>query len=452
MKRYFLYYEKLSEWKDAEEAFINIYGKKKYIFWLDSSRAEEGLSRFSYMGEAKKIINYSLKNLKSSKSTDIFSDLNQQLQKVKINKTNLPFDFTGGFVGYFGYELKVLCGFNNAHKSEYPDSLWYFIDQFLVFDHEAKEIYAVCLTEQINNAKAWCRKIKSKIQAISALPKVCRQKTKQLKFCSVRDKEQYIKDINLCKEYLKKGESYEICLTNTITVEVSINSLDLYRVLRKLNPAPYAAYIKHGAFAVLCSSPERFLKVDQNRWIESKPIKGTAKRGITQEEDIKLAEQLRIDEKTRAENLMIVDLVRNDLGKVCEPGSIFVSKLMEIETYETVHQLVSTICGKQKKDVSVIDCIKSCFPGGSMTGAPKKRTLEILDKLEKKARGVYSGALGFLSANGTADLNIVIRTILVNKNKLSVGAGGAIVAQSDAKKEFEEMILKAQVLIQAITA
>ena len=446
MKNYSLYYEKLSEWKDPEKVFVSLYGKKEHTFWLDSSKVEKGLSRFSYMGEAKEIISYSL----DSKSKDIFLELNHELQKIKIEKTSLPFDFTGGFVGYFGYELKVLCGYDNIHKSEYPDSLWYFVDRFLVFDHETNEMYLVCLTEEIEDAKAWCQNVKDKIQSVSILPDVNHQKIKHLAFHLNRDKEQYLRDINLCKEYFKNGDSYEICLTNTITTEAEVDPLDLSRILRRVNPAPYAAYIKHGDFAILCSSPERFLKIDQNRWIESKPIKGTIKRGINQEEDLKLAKQLQTSEKDKAENLMIVDLLRNDLGKVCEIGSVSVSKLMEIETYQTMHQLVSTIRGRQKKDVSAIDCIKACFPGGSMTGAPKKRTMEIIDKLEKKARGVYSGALGFLSVSGTVDLNIVIRTIVVNKNKLSLGAGGAIVDQSDEEKEFEEMMLKAQALIDAI--
>ena len=446
MKKYIFYYEKLSKWKDPEEIFVSFYGKKQNAFWLDSSKVEKGLSKFSYVGEARKAISYSL----NSKSQDIFSYLNQQLEKIKVKEMDVPFDFIGGFVGYFGYELKALCGFDKAHKSENPDGLWYFVDRFLAFDHQRKNVYLVCLTKDIKETKVWCKEIKNKIETIPTLLDINCKRINQLVFNIDRDKKQYIKDIDSCKKYLKNGDSYEICLTNTITTDLKVNSLDLYRILRKVNPAPYAAYIKHGAFAILCSSPERFLKINKDGWAESKPIKGTIKRGVSKVKDLALAKDLQTSEKNRAENLMIVDLVRNDLGKVCEIGSVSVSKLMEIETYETVHQLVSTIRGKQKKDVSLIECIKACFPGGSMTGAPKKRTLEIIDKLEKKPRGVYSGALGFLGVNGTADLNIVIRTIVINKNKLSLGAGGAIVFESDPEKEFEEMMLKTQALIQAI--
>lgn len=444
MKQQTFYYE-LTEWQDPEFVFVSLYGDKQQAFWLDSSNVDES-SRFSYMGEAMSVIRYSL----SETTEDIFSSLEKKLQMMRIQKTSVPFDFVGGYVGYFGYELKKLCGFSSRYISEYPDSLWYFVEKYLVFDHKKQVLYLACLATNKQEADAWMSQMKDALQ---------KKQTKKKQHITVSpsvlqlelSKQQYFDAIDICKTFIKNGESYEVCLTNRLRGSVKKDPLELYRVLRKVNPAPYAAYFRDGDFTILCSSPERFLKIDQEGWVEAKPMKGTISRSTDPTEDHKLATQLRTSEKDRAENLMIVDLVRNDLGKVCEIGSVEVSKLMEIETYQTVHQMVSTIQGKLSSTVSPLACIKSCFPGGSMTGAPKKRTIEILDAIEKSSRGVYSGALGFLSVNGAIDLNIIIRTIVIQKEQATIGVGGAILYQSDPQKEYEEMLLKAQALQEALT-
>ena len=274
-----------------------------------------------------------------------------------------------------------------------------------------------------------------------------------LHFTSDRGRDRYLDDINSCLQYINEGESYEVCLTNQHLTDATPDPWRLYRTLRRLNPAPYAAFMRFDpllmteersyspfrdgdsqqvcAFAVACSSPERFLRIGSDRWVESKPIKGTLPRGECEATDEINKQTLANSEKDRSENLMIVDLVRNDLGRVCSVGSVSVPHLMVVEAYATVLQLVSTVRGRLDNNKSSLDCIRAAFPGGSMTGAPKIRTCDIIASLEgSRSRGLYSGALGYLSTNGAVDLNIVIRTAIVSPAGTSIGTGGAIVALS----------------------
>ncbi len=259
--------------------------------------------------------------------------------------------------------------------------------------------------------------------------------------------EAYIEKIHQALAELEKGESYEICLTNMFTGPPVQDPLAVYRKLRKTNPAPYAAFLKFGEVSILSSSPERFLRVSPDGIVTSKPIKGTSPRYQDPALDEQSKQALALSIKDSAEHLMIVDLIRNDLGRVCKPGTVSVPKFSNIESYTHVHQLVSTIQGQMRPDCNAIDCLFAAFPGGSMTGAPKARTLEILDRLEEGPRGIYSGCLGYIGLDGCADLNIVIRTLIATPNATRIGSGGAIVILSDPAQECEEMRLKIQPLL-----
>lgn len=240
------------------------------------------------------------------------------------------------------------------------------------------------------------------------------------------------------------GDSYEVCLTTEAAVQCSLDSHRLsaiYARMRAANPAPYSAYIATPEATVLCTSPESFVNIRQG-WVRTKPIKGTLPRGTDPVTDQRARHQLLTDPKSRAELLMVLDLLRNDLARVCEPGSVQVPEGMQVESFETVHQLLARVIGHVKPGTSIKDVVAAMFPGGSMTGAPKERTCNIIDQLEGAGRGIYSGALGWIGDNGDADLNIIIRTAVYCHEEFSVGAGGAIVLDSDPAAERQEMLLK----------
>jgi para-aminobenzoate synthetase len=449
----------------AEALFVGLFGASRTAVWLDSSRVMSGLSRFSYMGDAgdADVIRYSESIVMSEREGEVtqtraeqgfFRYLRERLRRYQVAGDPLPFDFAGGFIGYFGYELKTECGGRAVHRSGQPDAAGLWVRRFLAVDHASQEVYAVAVcgneTEEAA-ARAWLADIEQRLDRIVERPAPSRGADRStLMFALESDAPTYAGAIDAALEYINAGDTYEVCLTNRIRGRLDVDPLALYRILRKVNPAPFAAYLRLDDLAVLCSSPERFLRIDRERNVEAKPIKGTAPRSKDEAEDRRIAAALAASEKDRSENLMIVDLLRNDLGRVCEIGSISVPVLMGIESYATVHQMVSTITGRLRADVHAMDCIRAAFPGGSMTGAPKIHTMEILDELEGSARGVYSGALGYVSLNGCADLNIVIRTIVLQGEELTIGVGGAIVAASQPQAEFDETLLKAKALLDAV--
>ncbi|MCX4764497.1 aminodeoxychorismate synthase component I [Streptomyces sp. NBC_01275] len=459
---------------DTEAAFTRMYAASPRAFWLDSSRVEQGLSRFSFLGDDSgplaEFVRYDVTTgrceiERAGRPTrtvraDVFDYLQRQLTTRRVDATGLPFDFTGGYVGYLGYETKADCGSPNRHRSPTPDACWLFADRLIAVDHEAGFTYAVCLAEDTpqaaREAADWLEQAVAQLTFVAPdldQPPAPAQAEPDLDAAEpwlVRDRTTYLADIEACQRELRAGASYEICLTDAARLPAPSDPYGYYRTLRRINPAPYAAFLRFGDLDVAGSSPERFLRITRDGVAEAKPIKGTAPRGDTPHEDALLRDALAADAKTRAENLMIVDLLRNDLGRVCQTGTVRVSRLMATETYATVHQLVSTVEGRLREDTDAVDCVRACFPGGSMTGAPKLRTLEIIDSLETEARGVYSGALGYLGCSGGADLAIVIRTAVLADGVMHLGAGGAIVLDSDPAAEYDEMLLKTAAQMRAL--
>ena len=457
-------------------------------------------------------------------------------------KENLPFNYRGGFLGFLGYEVRhdtqrylqqLEGGIRNNNLAEnsalkatkssdlnedieegsrVPTAAFFLARQSMVYHHPTAVWYLVGLAEDENEIQEnikWMKSVDRDFKLFSN-NYVSEDRTSSasnwnehldgpsIEFVPNRSKETYENDIEKCHEYIRRGDSYELCLTNQLEARIScesISTFDLYKIIREVNPAPYSSYFrwnlssrstgdqKKGAdepssnSLVICSSsPERFMSVSRKQphpemtpylQAEAKPIKGTCARVMPQNgvclsdaeirEDDRRARSLELSLKNRAENLMIVDLLRNDMSRVCKTGSVHVSKLMDIESFATVHQMVSTIRGTLSDSCNVIDLLRASFPGGSMTGAPKIRTMEILEELEENVdRGPYSGSLGYLSVNGCMDMNIMIRSATVTPSekedewKVSIGAGGAITALSDAEDEYDEMLLKARAVKQAV--
>ncbi|GAA1996565.1 hypothetical protein GCM10009799_24230 [Nocardiopsis rhodophaea] len=452
---------------DTERAFAHLYAASPYAFWLDSSRVG-GTARFSFLGNTDgpegEVLTYRVGagavSVRRGGAPEervpgtIFDALRRRVAaRPHATAAGLPFDFVGGYVGFFGYELKADCGGQAAHRSSVPDAVWMRCTRFVAVDHVEGRTYAVAVGRDAAADEAWLDAVTRDLADLPPLPPVCPASASagtvaadvELEELLERPREGYLTDVKECLGHLVAGESYEICLTNRVRLPAPADDLAFYRRLRHHRPAPYAALLRLGGISVFSASPERFLRIDAEGTADSRPIKGTAPRADDPATDQRLAEELRTGAKTRAENLMIVDLLRNDLGRVCEVGSVGVPAFMYTESYATVHQLVSTVRGRLRPEVAAVDAVRACFPGGSMTGAPKLRTMEIIDDLESSARGVYSGALGYVSFGGTTDLSIVIRTAVRDGSELEIGAGGAIVLDSDPEDEYAEMLLKAAV-------
>jgi para-aminobenzoate synthetase len=469
-----LRYRRLAGPLDAERVFQRMHTGAAAV-WLDSARTGVDTGRFSYLacspgGPLHEMVHFDVTTRtirvtgpagqRQLPETNIYDYLAEKLADLHLDpadEQDLPFDFVGGFTGWLGYECAADAVPDSPHRASTDDAAMLFADRLVVLDHERDEVYLVALVLEggEGDAERWLAEttdLVDKLRGVPAAKLADLPVPRPSVAYPARGHLRYLKDVEICQDLLRAGETYEVCLTTTFDVATPMSAFDVYRRLRRLNPAPYAAYLDFGESQVSSSSPERFLMVDTQGKVSAKPIKGTRPRSADSAEDERLAAELSEDPKERAENLMIVDLLRNDLGRVCLPGSIEVSSLMQVESFHTVHQLVSTIEGRLRPGQTAVDCVRASFPGGSMTGAPKVRTMQILQKVEGRARGVYSGAIGFLGVNGSADFNIVIRTLVHRDGRTTIGAGGALTVLSDPEREWQEIRVKAAAVLTAINA
>jgi para-aminobenzoate synthetase component 1 len=391
-------------------------------------------------------------------SGDLLERVRSLFPEPPVNSTPVDLPFIGGAVGYLGYELAGqfdVHHFRGLDDLELPDLYLLFVDRFIAHDSRDGRLYACGLgfSDEPEAAARSARRAVDEICArIDGAPRPARfvSATRSAASSAFFDADTYAKAVDAAKEEIEAGEVYQVCLTHRRERDCAADPWSLYQKLRELNPAPFACYLELPEVAVVGSSPERFLRLDANRRVESRPIKGTSPRGCDEASDLANRAALEASEKDRAENLMIVDLVRNDLGRVCEVGSVEVPELMRIESYASVYQMVSTVCGRLRDDCDVFDLVRATFPPGSMTGAPKIAAMRILDELEPVRRGVYSGAIGYFDVRGGADLSVVIRTVLLSEGRAYLHAGGGIVADSNSAAEWQESLDKARLLEAAL--
>jgi para-aminobenzoate synthetase component 1 len=455
-----------------------------YSFFLDSGMGPQRLGRYSFLGSEPFLI-------MSSRATEItlvrgdehevqhgnpFDVLGKLLEIYKLDHCPAPVPFLGGAVGYFGYDL---CYFVERLPStaiddlKLPESYFAFYDTILAFDHLEGRAYLVATgfpemeegqrlrraRMRLEEMKNWLHSSHSVIESeakqsrgrdclVATAPRND-QESKEITLKSNFTPEEYIKAVDRVREYIAAGDVFQVNLSQRFESDLSYPPYELYKRLRRVNPAPFASYLNFQGVTIVSASPERFLKV-QGDLVETRPVKGTRPRGRDPVEDQGLAQELTHSIKDQAENVMIVDLERNDLGRVCRYGTVKVAELAILETFPTVFHLTSTIVGRLRRGKSNIDLLKATFPGGSITGAPKVRAMEIIDELEPTKRSVYTGSIGYLSFNEDLDINIVIRTFLIKEGKAYFQVGGGIIYDSDPQAEYMETLDKAKALIQAL--
>ena len=440
----------------------SIFKDDEYSFFLDSGMDHEKLGEFSFIGSKPFLVfkskDENIEIIRGGKveklKGDPFKKIQEILSKYKMDyETDIP--FIGGAVGYLSYDL---CHhIENLPRTAIddvgiPDMYFGLYDGVICIDHRGdKDKVSLASLGVIDDeekiVKDLIRRIeKAEDEGVTInLPKTSKKK----EFKSNFTREEFVDSVKKVQDYIESGDIYQANLTQRYTCDLEERPYELYGKLREINPAPFATFMDFGEGQIVSSSPERFIRV-RDKVIEARPIKGTMPRGKTPKEDKENREILINSEKDKAELLIIVDLERNDLGKVSETGSVEVTELFHLEEYPTVYHLVSTVVGKVREECDAIDCITATFPGGSITGAPKIRSMEVIDELEPTQRNIYTGSIGYIGFNGDLDLNIVIRTVVCKDNKAYFQVGGGMTWDSNPEAEYQETLDKAKALMDAL--
>ena len=465
-----VYRDILTDFETPLSAFKKI-DRSDYSFLLESVEGGERLARYSMLGSDPSLIfsskgrDITIKESGRAKSfvtdSDPIDELKKLLNRYKfVNVRGLPM-FCGGLVGFFGYDIVRFIEDlprKNADDRLIPDSVFMLTDNLLIFDHVDHKIKIVSNVHVTGSASAAYDKAVKKIDSIAAqlkgpMPRAPGKHAKgpagAVKINSNFTKKEYEGIVKKAKEYIRKGDIIQVVPSQRLSLKVKCEPFEMYRALRSINPSPYMYYLKLGDFSLVGSSPEIMVRCEKGL-VEVRPIAGTRKRGASAEEDEALIKDLLSDPKERAEHIMLVDLGRNDIGRVCEYRSVKVSELMEVEKYSHVMHIVSDVSGRLRKDKDAFDVLRATFPAGTVTGAPKVRAMEIIEELENVRRGPYAGSVGYFSFSGNLDTCITIRTIVIKGSTAYVQACGGVVADSKPEKEYQETLNKARALIKAI--
>lgn len=442
-----------------------------YSFLLESVEGGERIARYSFLGSEPSLVFSSRGNsvtvrrgddVKNFTARDPIEELRKLMSAYRVvDVRGLP-RFFGGFVGYLGYDMVRFTERipnNNIDDLKVPDCLFMLTDTILIFDHVDHKIKVVSNAHVAGDPALAYEESVEKIESIVADLKSAPDKSKYLssekgrrgapKFKSNFTKKEFESAVRRSKEYIKAGDIIQVVLSQRLETDVSVHPFQIYRALRSINPSPYMYYLKLDDFSIVGSSPEIMVRCEDG-FVELRPIAGTRPRGKTEAEDARLSEELLKDPKERAEHIMLVDLGRNDIGRVCDYKTVKVSELMTVEKYSHVMHIVSDVSGRLKKGKDMFDVVRAAFPAGTVTGAPKVRAMEIIDELENRRRKTYAGSVGYFSFSGNLDTCITIRTMLIKDGKAYIQAGAGLVADSVPSREYVETLNKARALVRAI--